>query len=264
MAPASRSSSTGSVGAPGLAEPDAAGGRRRNQGCQPIDAGIGSSAWISSRKLKASILQLEALDRTRPANGQSGPSSVAIVRSSRRCQGRSSTVPWMAWGGISIASCHRRPRNVNAPSRTRPANGAIGNEPQAIGPKSLGDQELAAIDHQRSQATPMNQVDDGLDPGRLEAQGVWVRAARPWRAGLLGEPDRQRSAAGRRDRRQRRPLGNQLLSRRLGPKDLLVESCDDPADRLPSRLSFPDHHLPAPADAIALERGEIVRHICGA
>jgi hypothetical protein len=58
MAPASSSSSTG----PG-SRPDAwpeALGRRRNQGCQPIDAGIGSSACSSSRVVNRP-------SRTRPA-----------------------------------------------------------------------------------------------------------------------------------------------------------------------------------------------------
>ena len=123
------------------------------------------------------------------------------------------------------------------------------------------------MNRERRQATTVAEVDDGLNPRPIEAQHVEVEveagAARRERARLLREPDRQRAAARRGDGRERRPLCDEFLGRRECPEDLLVESGDDPADRLPSGAALPDHQLPAPADVIAIEPRKIVRRICG-
>ncbi len=124
IAPASTSSSSSPV-VPGM--------RRTNHGCHPIEAGIGSSAWSSIRQVRLSAVSSKRWT-TEPANGQSGPRSIAIVVASTACQGRSRTVPWMACGGIVAGRRTTDPPNVNSASRIRPAYGAIGNEPQSRGP----------------------------------------------------------------------------------------------------------------------------------
>ena len=72
---------------------------RRNHGCQPSTAGIGSSA---SSVIETSRPSASRTNRwvTRPRNGQRSSSSMAIVTGFTTRHGRSKTTPWIAWGGI--------------------------------------------------------------------------------------------------------------------------------------------------------------------
>ena len=54
----------------------------------------------------------------------------------------------------------------------------------------------------------------------------------------VGQTDGQRATAGGRPGAEWGALGDQLVDRRRGPEDLLVEADDDPADALPDRLAL--------------------------
>ena len=109
---------------------------RRNHGCQPTHAGIGSSASTVRVASSPSAARRIACV-TRPRNGQPGPRSISRVAASVvrevTAQVRSNTVPWIACGAMLTGSWCVRPRNVNRPSPIRPANGTIGSSPTRSG-----------------------------------------------------------------------------------------------------------------------------------
>ena len=88
----------------------------------------------------------------------------------------------------------RRPANASVASRTRPAKGAIGNDPQVIGPSPSVLRSSRPSTVERGEATAGDEVDDRADAGRRELE--------PLRIGCgVGQADRQRPTAGGRRRR---------------------------------------------------------------
>ena len=102
---------------------------RRNHGCQPSQAGIGSSA--SRVRVASSEPTPSSTDCvTRPANGPARPEVGRQDRPVRPGRGQSpgpiEDCAADRIGGMFRASLWVPPRNARTPPRIRPANGAIG------------------------------------------------------------------------------------------------------------------------------------------
>ena len=110
----------------------------------------------------------------------------------------------------------------------------VGAPSQGIG--IAGDEELMAVDDHGGEAATVDQVNDDFDARGGEPQDLGTAASL---AVVVRHPDRQRSAPVRRDRPKRRPLGHELVHRRRGPKDLVVEPRHHAADGIADGLSLP-------------------------
>ncbi len=228
IAPASSSSST---------SPATPSSRRRNQGCQPIEAGIGSSAWTSRRHVSASADSSKRW--TAPAGER--PVRAEVRRDRAVADDPPATVEHGPMDGVRRqgrpAARDRRPSKVNA-AVADPAGVRRHRERAPLDRRrrpSVRSSSCPSIRSDAIAATGARSMTTST-PGAVEVAGVRASASSGRR--IAGHPHRHRPAAGRGDGRERLALGDQLVDRRRRPEDLLVEPDDDPADRLPERRFF--------------------------